>query len=737
MELKKGEKIGVELLSVVLVAVLAAGTIVEKYHGNEFATTHIYGAWWFFLLMALVGIFAIYAIVKQRLWHTPYRLMLYGSVVLMLAGGALTAETGSHGSLTLQPGVPINTYTTDKGNTVELPFSLTLERFEVESYPGTHTPMDFVSRLSVDGTPVVVSMNNILRRDGYRFYQEDYDEAGNSTLSVAHDPWGIGFTYAGYLLMGLGIVLLLLSPQSRFRQLMKPTAVVLLLLVGIAAATAGNTPKTLPKATADKMGRMYVLYKGRVCPLQTLAKDFTTKLYGKANYKGLSPEQVFSGWVFYFSEWEREPMIKVKGDDVRKLLGVDGAYACYDDFLQHPDVFQQRQPMGGNMGAMPGANSTMQSKNLRAAGEKYSPVQMLSGGKMPKLFPVADSTGALGWYAQNDDLPFNTPDDDYFFIRKQLSYCQELVVSGDYKNLESVFEKTLKYQQIKGAQALPSVSQYQAERLYNKLTTGRWLPMVLLFLGLLSFVVTVFRSGRGGKGSQWVEWSAFVVVSVVTLFLILIFALRWIAGGHIPMAGGFDSMNLMSIAIGVTVVAMAAITKINFRNTKTGAIVPSGLLAIGFCQLVAMMSGSNPPMTHLMPVLSSPLLTLHVTVIMISYALFFIVMLNGIGGLLMPHRAEEAKRTGLLMLYPAVMLLAIGIVIGALWANISWGNYWSWDPKEVWALITLIIYLNALLLFRDGSRLRGFHLFCVLAFFSVIVTYFGVNFLLGGIHAYN
>lgn len=162
-----------------------------------------------------------------------------------------------------------------------------------------------------------------------------------------------------------------------------------------------------------------------------------------------------------------------------------------------------------------------------------------------------------------------------------------------------------------------------------------------------------------------------------------------------------------------------------------------GLLAMGFCLLVAMMSGSNPPVTHLMPVLSSPLLTLHVTVIMISYALFFFVMLNGVAALIVPQRAVAMRRVSLLMLYPAVTLLVAGIVIGALWANISWGNYWSWDPKEVWALITLIVYLYPLLQMQEGDRVRGFHLYCTLAFFSVIVTYFGVNFLLGGIHAYN
>jgi len=155
---------------------------------------------------------------------------------------------------------------------------------------------------------------------------------------------------------------------------------------------------------------------------------------------------------------------------------------------------------------------------------------------------------------------------------------------------------------------------------------------------------------------------------------------------------------------------------------------------------VAMMSGSNPPVTHLMPVLSSPLLTLHVTVIMISYALFFFVMVTGVAGLIVPSRSNEFRRLNLLMLYPAVALLSIGIVIGALWANISWGNYWSWDPKEVWALITLLVYLYPLVRCQQEGGFRSdraLHIYCVIAFFSVIITYFGVNLILGGIHSYN
>ncbi len=705
-----------------VVAVLAAGTIVEKFKGHDWAAAHIYGALWFYLLLAVVGVFVVWSIVKERMWHKPYKLLLYSSVVFVLIGGLLTSATGRFGSVKLQPSVHIGSYTAEDGQTIDIPFSITLERFEIVPYPGTKTPMDFVSYILVDGESAEISMNSIYKHSGYRFYQEDYDDEGNSVLSVAYDPWGIAFTYLGYLLMAAGIVLLFASRNSNFRRLAKGASVVLLLML-TGANQAVAAPHTLPKATADKMGQMYVLYKGRICPLQTMAKDFTTKLCGSARYEGLTPEQVFSGWMFYFSEWADEPMIKVKGDDVRLLLGIKGGKVSYNGLLAHQDAFGSPKGMGA-MSAMP-VGGMQKSKTMRAASEKFNLVQMLVGGKFVKMFPVADSMGGVSWFAQNDDLPLYTPDDEYFFIRKQLSYCQELVVKGDYAELERVFDKTAQYQRKNASVALPSNTQYNAERLYNHLTTGKWLAMLTVALGLVFFAVALFRTSKHKKG---VDWIPMVIVLCITLFLLLIFTLRWIAGGHIPMAGGFDSMNLMAIVAGLITVA----------TSRRYQMSPSiGLLAMGFCLLVAMMSGSNPPVTHLMPVLSSPLLTLHVTVIMMSYALFFFVMLNGVAALFVRSRAVEMKHVGLLMLYPAVALLAVGIVIGALWANISWGRYWAWDPKEVWALITLILYIYPLTHFVDDSRPARFHLYCVLAFFSVIVTYFGVNFILGGIHAYN
>ena len=732
------------ILMILLIVALASGTVVEKLHGNDFTLTHVYSTWWFIALWAGFGVVGAILTFSNRNWKRPAVLTLFLAVACILIGALLTMITGQHGEMTLKPEVATNQFTVEKhGNSKEctLPFSLTLDRFEIETYPGTRSPMDFVSYLKVDDggatEDVKISMNNILKHKGYRFYQSDYDDEGNSMLSVAHDPWGIGVTYAGYILLLIAIILAFADKNGEFRMLLRKASgkvaivVVLLTLGGTTSALAANAPRTLPKESADKMGQMYVMYKGRVCPLQTLAKDFTTKLCGNARYQGLTPEQVFSGWIFYFDEWKDEPMMKIKGGFVQEQLGIEGKYARMTDFLT---------PTGENkltdtIKALPMGDP--KRKKFSAADEKYQLITMLNNGRLLKIFPHADSTQNISWYSQSDKLPLDIPEDEYLFIRKQLSLCQEYVVKKDFNALNEVFEKTKIYQEKHAAGVVPSATQYNSERLYNRLSTGKWLAMASITLGLICFALSLICMGKKKTLYKPVRIAGLAWVIGLCAFMALLFVLRWIAGGHVPMAGSFDSMNLMALAI--CVITLCTVRKYEMA-------LPAGLLTSGFVLLVQMMGGTNPPVTHLMPVLSSPLLSLHVTVIMIAYALLFFVMLNGITAVVVrltqPNNLaylERLQDISRIMLYPAVSLLAAGIFIGAVWANISWGNYWSWDPKEVWALITLLVYAmpmfhNVMTSFRKPMF---FHIYSIIAFLSVIITYFGVNLILGGIHAYN
>ena len=381
------------VLVIILIAVLAAGTIVERQHGSDFALAHVYSAWWFVGLWALLASLLIYMSVKCRMWKRWAVGALHLSILFILLGALLTMLTGQHGRMKLEPNRPNSHFFIQNQDDITkeaLPFSLTLNRFEIEKYPDSEKPKDYVSYLQLnDGEThqdVVISMNNILRHKHYRFYQSDYDEQGNSILDVARDPWGIGVTYAGYALLFAALAVIL---------------------------------------------------------------------------------------------------------------------------------FERR-----------------------------------------KDFP------AVTW-----------------------------------------------------------------------------------------------------------SWLGVLIVLMVVLYIRML--------------------------------------------------------------------------THpLLPVLRSPFFSLHISTIVTAYALLLGILVVGIIALIKPKdkvRMERLKSLSTAMLYPAVALLAIGIFIGAIWANVSWGNYWSWDPKEVWALITLLIYAAPLheKLWKTFQKPMFFHIYGILAFLSVLITYFGVNLLLGGVHSYN
>jgi ABC-type transport system involved in cytochrome c biogenesis permease subunit len=123
---------------------------------------------------------------------------------------------------------------------------------------------------------------------------------------------------------------------------------------------------------------------------------------------------------------------------------------------------------------------------------------------------------------------------------------------------------------------------------------------------------------------------------------------------------------------------------------------------------------------------------------MLAYTLFGIMFVCSVLTLFLPARQELFMLFNKLLLYPATLLLGVGIFMGAIWANVSWGRYWAWDPKEVWALICFMVYgvgfhVDSLPWLR---RPKAFHLFCIFAFLAVLMTYFGVNLFMGGLHSY-
>ncbi|MDR0745262.1 MAG: cytochrome c biogenesis protein CcsA [Mediterranea sp.] len=733
-----------------IIIVLISATVVEKLYGTGFAADHIYRSSGFITLWGLIAISALIYIIKLRLFGKKIVFLFHLSFLLILTGAFTTRIHGKQGLLHLRENETATAFVRSDGKTAQsLPFSIKLDRFRIEYYTGTPSPVDYVSTVTVtdgdNGTQQgEVAMNRIFSYKGYRFNQSGYDEDEcGATLAVSYDPWGIGITYTGYALLLVSIMLFFLAPDTKYRSLLRRSfangATLLLLLLHCPAGAYGTTrnqaPKALPQEVAGAFGDLYVLYNNRICPLQTVAKDFTTKLYGRPTYRGLTSEQVFTGWLFYYSSWKSQPMIRIKDKSVRTLLGIDGKYAALDDFTDRVNGYKLNDAI--NRIRRKGSGSA--KRGMEEADEKYNIIRYMYSGKMLKIYPgrsAYDGASGLIWRSQGDDLPMDMDDNKWLFIKKTQDYIHEMVVKKDYDGILSALRKIRKYQEREAASLLPSDNRFKAEKLYNSLTYTFQLAVGCIAAGVLSFIYYCICMAAGKRARSQISVALAVLLLIVFAYLTVNISLRWFVSAHPPLSNGYETMQFM---------AWCALI-LAFILRKRALFPPFGFLICGFTLMVSTMGESNPQITHLIPVLSSPLLSLHVVAIMFSYALFAFIMLNGLaasaiylsGNTLRMQQVEKLQTLSRLLLYPALFCLVTGIFVGAVWANVSWGRYWGWDPKEVWALITMLIYsfavhTDSLPVFRKPMF---FHLFTIIAFLSVLITYFGVNFILGGLHSY-
>ncbi len=736
---------------------MGAATFVEKYRGTDFAHAAVYGSWWFAALWALLAAAGVAYIVKRRMRATS-AVALHAAFVLILAGALATRLTAERGMVHLRCGAAVGTYTVygGDGNTEErmLPFKLRLDEFDVSYHDGTRAEADYVSRFTViDGGREMraeVSMNNIYKHGPMRFYQSSYDrDMLGSTLAVNSDPYGIPLTYAGYALLFAALAWMLFDPKGAYRRLLRSPLLrrgALSLLALAAFPAVVGAAKVLPRETADKFGRLYILYNNRVCPLQTFAVDFTKKLCGSTHYEGSTAEQVLTGFIFYGDEWSSEPVLRLKNGVLRDRLQLPRR--CSVNTFFNPVM--GGYILGPYIEEYYRGNNDKFHKEVADVDDRLMMVMNLRRGLPLKVFPVT-SQGVTTWYAPTDGMPDTLVDGPRRkYIQNVFSLIYGEVLAGRYASVDAVLDKMLKYQRLNAGASLPSPLQVKAERAYNAVPFATVLFMLNLALGALLVAFAVWRliknggseagDGSEGKAVKAVR-AAGLAASVLSLFaLTACIALRWIAGGRVPMANGYETMLVMAWFVMVLGLAVYG----RFRIA-----LPFSLLMSGFFLLVSHISLMDPQITHVMPVLSSPLLGVHVSVIMMSFALLSLTFAVGVTALLLrlvkrparPSADDCCERLALLsrlLLYPALALLGVGVFVGAVWANVSWGAYWSWDAKEVWGLITLMVYAVAV---HDRSlpflrRPTGYHLYVTLAFLTILMTYFGVNYFLGGMHSY-
>lgn len=734
----------------ILLLILTIATILEKIYGTDFVNEYIYSSVPFVILWGVTAITSLLYIIKSKLHRQPVIFLLHLSLLFILAGAFTTWIYGEQGTMRVRQGEQQTSFTDSKGISHQLPFSITLNQFEIIYYKGTLAPMDFISHISVADKDChrqiqgKVSMNHIFSYQHYRFYQSGYSEDNEgSVFSVSHDPYGIGITYAGYTLLLLSTVFFFFSPQSRFRQLLKSpllhrSLTVILLLFAFSLNSNflkanSPSPKVLPREVAEHFGDLYNLYNNRICPLQTFARDFTIKLYGSSSYKGLTPEEVLTGWLFYYDSWKNEPIIRIKSNEARKLLEIEGNYARLKDYISTINEYKLEKMMNH----IRSGEQVTDKRGIEEADEKFNIINLVCTGAMMKIFPCRNIAGkTLEWYSQSDQLPQDMDNDKWVFIRKSMSYVNEMIVMKKYNDACLLLEKIKKYQQKECDGLLPADNKFKAEKIYNQFDYSKSVAMACICIGLICFIYYCHCMASQKRTSRKAIIILNILLWIVFTYLSAAICLRGYVSNHLPLSNGFETMQFM---------AWCTLLLTFLLQRKFAMLLPFGFLLCGLTLMVSMLGESNPQITQLMPVLQSPLLSIHVVVIMIAYSLLAFIMLNGVTAVILHQSQKECKEQierlqiiSQIILYPAIFLLAIGIFIGAVWANVSWGRYWGWDPKEVWALITMLVYALAL---HPRSlpwfhRTMFFHVFCITAFITVLITYFGVNFLLGGMHSY-
>ncbi len=735
---------------------MATATIAERNHGTDYVHAHYYGAWWFVLLWAVMAALGVFYITRRKV-KAASTLLLHLSFVVILAGALLTHLTASRGMVHLRIGEPVSSYVADGGSDgqkeVKLPFTLCLSNFEMKMHDGTNAVADYISVFKVTDKSGVstasVSMNNIYSTHNYRFYQSSYDEDGKgSVLAVNADPYGIPVTYTGYALLFISLVWMLFDPKGGFRKvindpLFRKGTLVVALLFGATAGTFarssddGLAHKVLPRETAERLGRLNILYNDRICPLQTYALDFCKKVYGARSYRGLTAEQVVSGWIFYGDEWGSEPFIKVKGSELKDALLLDG-YCSLDRFFNRT---MGGYVIGQYVQEFYGGNQDKFHKQAAAVDDKIQLIMDLRRGVSLKVLPYTFpknvkatdgvpfvKAGTTVWYSPSDRLHPAVEKQHAIYINNVFSLLNEDVKAGNTDRVNVFFDKMKRYQEVSAGKSLPSATRIKAERIYNAFPFATILFMVNLTLGFIALLYTIYRIAKQRR-IRLLDISLPILLFLSFVALTAGIALRWIVSGNVPMSNGYESM--LTVAWLVMLVSLCLQGRIRI-------VLVFGFLLSGFFLLVSHINQMDPAIGQMMPVLNSPLLSLHVSIIMMSYALLSLTFICGVTGLCLKSRSAELQTLSRFFLYPALTTLGFGIFIGAIWANVSWGNYWSWDSKETWALITFMIY--AVPMHRQSMSWlrtpRNYHFYCTVAFLTVLMTYFGVNYFLTGMHSY-
>jgi cytochrome c-type biogenesis protein CcsB len=636
----------------------------------------------------------------------------------------------------------------------ELPFSIALQDFEMERYPGTNSPASFSSKVQLRDPNDAVSldyhiyMNHILDYGGYRFFQSSYDRDEEGTyLSVNHDFWGTWISYLGYFLLTVGMIWTLLDKNTRFYSLRKSTKLGLWILMFFANSTVKADVelkaqlKVASESHAQKVSTVLVQdVQGRMKPMHTFSREIMRKVYGSESYEGYNADQVILGFWGARDAWYAVPIIKLGNDSRLKSLIVNenATHASFRDFFDESGDYKLGAVVDESSRKKDSEKNTF-DKALIALDERVSIVNLLMTGALFKWVPIADDPNNT-WSAAHQHGNNNEKVVTDFFDA-YLNALHDGILHSDYTKADLLLNDLYGYQIKMGSDYIPSLAQRKWEVFLNETLIFKRLAFVntilgLCFLGLLFWYI--FKEGVSGiKLKKLFLGIAFVSFAAHTLGL----AVRWYVSERAPWSNGYESM--------IYIAWTAVLAGLIFNRKSVGALSATFILS-GITLFIAHLSFLNPEITPLVPVLKSYWLTIHVSLEAGSYGFLLLGGIIGYLNLLLfsvvnKNNAQRVKATvnqltilSELTITGGLIMLSIGTYLGGVWANESWGRYWGWDAKETWALISILVYAFILHM-RLIPKLKGnfaFNIASIVGFASVLMTYYGVNYYLSGLHSY-
>jgi len=654
---------------------------------------------------------------------------------------------------------------------IDLPFSIKLENFELERYPGSMTPASYSSDVVLIDKeqnitmPYKIYMNHILDHRNYRFFQSSYDQDEKGTvLSVNHDP-GTWPTYIGYILLTLGMIWSLFVPSGRFQKLLKgvrklqssAAAVALLALLAFspqnlnAASPAIDdemlkTMQSYNAAHTKNFGKLAVQdHQGRMKPMDTVAHDVVSKITGRTALYDLEPTQMMLGMIMQPELYQNVPMIKVGHKKIAVTIGLpeNTKFAKFSDFFSEADnsykIFaavteaSQKKPL----------EKTQYDKELIKIDERVNVAFMAYQGSLLRIYPKPDDANNK-WMAPMDAIK-EYPKEQADLVKMSISAYFQMVAlglqKGEWANADLALTGIRKYQEMYGSSVIPSPSHIDMEIKYNKFGLFGKLVPLYLFLGLLLLVFAFVNVIKPAFSMKWIMRGSLTVLLIGFVIHIIGLAIRWYISGHAPWSNAYESI--------VFIAAATVFAGLLLARHSPFALAGTAILA-GVTMGVAHMSFINPEITNLVPVLKSYWLMIHVATIIsgdgflglgsiLSLLVLILYIMRGKNGNENIDRSiKELTNLSEMGVIVGLFLLTIGNFLGGVWANESWGRYWGWDAKETWAAVTILIYATVLHLRFIPSLKSNFiyNAASTWAYSSVLMTYFGVNYYLSGLHSY-